>query len=495
VAAGDARLPVIAGAGQVTWRDGDPPPPLGLMTEAAHLAAADAERGGEALLGRAASVSVAESISWPVPDPGRELAAELGIQPRETVCSVRSGTSPIALLADACARIAAGELDVALLAGAESWTPFMRATREGRGTGWLQQPEGTQPDRLVGDHQDPSHPAELAAGLIAPITYYPLFESAVRSAAGHKPAEHTSWLGRLWGRFAAVAAGNEHAWARDGFDAEAIATPSPANRMVAEPYPKLMTANIQVDQGAALLVCSNEAAEAAGVPLERRVFVHAAAEAHDHWLAGEREALHHSPALAACGRAVLGHAGADVDDVSHLDLYSCFPSAVQVAGRELGIDLEHDDRPPTVTGGLTFAGGPGNDYCMHSLATMAGRLRGDGGELGLATGVGWYLTKHAVAVMSARPPAEPFRSFDLQDEVDSLPRREIAQDATTEAPVEAYTALYDREGVPTTAIVSALLEDGRRAFARSEDRAVIDGLLAGDPLGRPVRLAGARFEI
>jgi acetyl-CoA C-acetyltransferase len=148
-----------------------------------------------------------------------------------------------------------------------------------------------------------------------------------------------------------------------------------------------------------------------------------------------------------------------------------------------------------VTGGLTFAGGPGNDYCMHSLATMAGRLREDGGELGLATGVGWYLTKHAVAVMSARPPGEAFRSFDVQDEVDSLPRREIADDATTDAPVEAYTALYDREGVPTTAIVSALLEDGRRAFARSEDRAVIDGLLDGDPLGRPVRLAGAQFKI
>ena len=297
--------------------------------------------------------------------------------------------------------------------------PVHARDAEGRGTGWPQQPEGTRPDRLVGDHQDPSHPVELAAGLIAPITYYPLFESAVRSAAGREPAEHTSWLGRL-GRFAAVAAGNEHAWARDGLDAQAIATPTPANRMVAEPYPKLMTANIQVDQGAALLVCSNEAAEAAGVPPERRVYVHAAAQAHDHWLAGEREALHRSPALAACGRAALGQAGADIDDVAHLDLYSCFPSAVQVAGHELGIDLEGDERPPTVTGGLTFAGGPGNDYCMHSLATMAARLREDGGDLGLATGVGWYLTKHAVAVMSARPPAEPFRSFDLQDEVDSL---------------------------------------------------------------------------
>jgi acetyl-CoA C-acetyltransferase len=487
---------VIAGAGQVTWRDGEPPAPLGLMAEAARRAAADADRGGERLLERAGAVAVVESISWPVPDPARELAAELGIEPRETVRSVRSGTSPIALLADACARIAEGKLDIALLAGAEAWTPFMRATREGRGTGWPQQPKGTRPDRVVGEHEDPSHPAEMAAGLIAPITYYPLFESAVRGAAGRDPAAHAVWLGRLWARFAAVAAANEHAWARDGRDAEAIATPAPANRMVAEPYPKLMTANIQVDQGAALLVCSNEAAEAAGVPVERRVFVRVAAQAHDHWLAGEREALDRSPALAACGRAALEHAGAGIDDVAHLDLYSCFPSAVQVAGRELGIDLERDERPPTVTGGLTFAGGPGNDYCMHALATMAGRLREDGdGALGLASGVGWYLTKHAVAVLSSRPPAAPFRSLDPQDDVDALPRREIAQDVSAVAPVEAYTALYDREGTPTTAIISGLLENGRRAFARSEDRDTIGRLLDGEPLGRPVRLDGATCRI
>jgi acetyl-CoA C-acetyltransferase len=478
----------------VTWREGDAEPvPLVLMAEASRRAAADAGPVGEALLRRAGSVAAVECVSWPVPDPARALAAELGIDPRETVRSVRGGTAPLALLADACGRIQAGELDVAVLAGAEAFNPFMRAVKAGRATGWPQPPEAAEPDRIVGADREPSHPAEQAAGLIAPILYYPLFESAVRGAAGRDPAGHAAWLAELWARFASVAADNPHAWTRDVAGAEAIGTPGPGNRMVAHPYPKLMTANIQVDQGAALLVCSAQAALDAGLAAERLVFVHAAAQAHDHWFAAERQALHRSPALAACGRAALGHAGLGIDDVAHLDLYSCFPSAVQVAGTELGIDLAGDSRPPTVTGGLTFAGGPANDYVMHALASLHGRLRDDPGSAGVATGVGWYLTKHAVAVLSTRPPATPFAALDVQPAVDALPRREVAEAVAGEAPVEAYTAMYDREGEATMGIVSCLLPDGRRAVARTEDRAAVATLIEGDALGRTVRLDGAEL--
>src|SRR4051812_45727415 len=165
----DPRAPVIAGAGQVTWRDGDPGPvPLDLMVEAARRAAADAAPGGERLLAAAGSVSVVECVSWPAADPGAALAARLGVQPAETVRSARGGTAPLALLADAGARIQAGEADVVLLAGGEAFNPFMRAVREGRAPDWESPPEG-EPSRVVGVDREPSHPAEAAAGLIAPI--------------------------------------------------------------------------------------------------------------------------------------------------------------------------------------------------------------------------------------------------------------------------------------------------------------------------------------
>jgi acetyl-CoA C-acetyltransferase len=139
--------------------------------------------------------------------------------------------------------------------------------------------------------------------------------------------------------------------------------------------------------------------------------------------------------------AALGHAVARIDDVAHLDLYSCFPCAVEMAAAELGLDLEADPRPPTVTGGLTFAGGPASNYPMHSLAALTGRLREDAVGLGLATGVGWFMTKHATAILSASAPARPFADFDVQDEVDALPRRAVADDGiAATAPVESYTA-------------------------------------------------------
>ncbi len=490
----DPHAPVIVGSGQVTWREGDPEPvPLELMVRAARAAASDTGAAGEALLASAASVAVVECVSWPAADPARALAAELSLRPRETVRSVRGGTAPLALLADAAARIQAGELDVALLAGGEAFNPFMRAVKEGRDTGWPV-PDG-EPDRLVGMDREPSHPAEQAAGLLAPVLYYPLFESAVRGAAGRDPAQHDAWLAELWARFAAVAAENPHAWTRDAGGAEAIGTPTAANRMVALPYPKLMTANIQVDQAAALVVSSARAALDAGVPPDRLVYVSAVAQAHDHWYASQREELHRSPAIAACGRAALEHAGLAIDEVAHLDLYSCFPSAVQVAAGELGIDLAADSRPPTVTGGLTFAGGPANNYVMHALAAMTGRLREDPGAAGLATGVGWYLTKHGVAMLSGRPSARPFAAFDVQAEVDAFPSREVVQGEAATAPIEAYTAMFDREGVPTMGIVSARLEDGRRVLGRSEDRAAVAALVEGDALGRTVEVdAGAVFS-
>jgi acetyl-CoA C-acetyltransferase len=260
---------------------------------------------------------------------------------------------------------------------------------------------------------------------------------------------------------------------------EEILTPSPDNRMVAFPYTKLMTANIQVDQGAALLLCSARAAEDAGIGPERRVFVHATATAHDHWFASSRQDLHRSPAIAACARASLARTVVGVDEIAHLDLYSCFPAAAQIAATELGLDLATDSRPPTVTGGLTFGGGPGSNYVTHSLATMSERLREDPGAYGLLTGVGWYMTKHANAVLSTRPPARPYSHAEPQTEVDALPRRRIAAAAETDAPVESFTVIYDRDGSPAQATVSHLLADGSRALTGSSNEETMRELLDG----------------
>ncbi|HEX6752600.1 MAG TPA: hypothetical protein VF093_03320 [Solirubrobacterales bacterium] len=473
----EPHAPMLVGAGQHSRRPGEREmSPLELIVRAARIASESPGTGR--LLERAESVRIVDCLSWPVPDPGALVAEALGARPTETVRTLTSGTGPLDLLADACAEIQAGRLDVALIAGAEAIVPFMRASREGRPTGWPEQPPDASPTRLLGSDRAASHEVEMAAGLLAPVHYYPWFESAVGVAAGRTPEQHREWLGRLWHRFAEVAEANPDAWTREAPAAAEIATAGEGNRMVAFPYPKLMTANIQVDQGAALLLCSARAAEEAGIAAEDRVFVHASAAAHDHWFAASRQDLHRSPAIAACARASLGHAGIDVDEIAHLDLYSCFPSAVQIAAGELGVDLATDSRPPTVTGGLSFAGGPGSNYVTHSLATMSERLRGDPGAFGFLTGVGWYMTKHANALLSTWPPARPYAHAEPQAEVDALPRREIVAAAGIEGPVESFTVTYERAGTPSQAIVSSLRADGSRGLASTAEPETIQALLA-----------------
>ena len=467
----DPRTPVIVGAAQRTYRE-DPPPPLEQMEEVARAAT----RGS--LLDKVKSVAVVDSFSWPVADPGSALSAALGIRPCETVRSARGGVGPLALIGDAAARVASGVLDAALVVGAEAMTPYMAAVKAGQETGW--EDPGGEPSRVVGKDRDASHPLETEAGLIAPIFYYPLIEHAHRAAAGRSVDEHVAWVSSWWSRFSEVAASHPDAWSRSRFTPEEVATAGPSNRLVSSPYRKVMNANIQVDQAAAVVVCSAETAAAAGVPRDEWVFVHGSAGAEDEWFVGERASLHRSPAIAAIFEA-LGR-----PEVEHLDLYSCFPSAVQTAALEMGLSL--DDVTPTVTGGLAFFGGPANNYTLHSAVTLVDRLRESPGR-GLATAVGWYLTKHHALLLGS----EPAEFSSHAPSVESA-RTTIIEGDVPHALTESFTALYDRDGTPTMGILSAK-NDAGRAFGKSHDEEQVRALLDGEAIGRPVRIAGSEYTL
>jgi acetyl-CoA C-acetyltransferase len=299
-----------------------------------------------------------------------------------------------------------------------------------------------------------------------------------------------SEIAGLWSRFSGVAVKNEFAWIRRGYTAAEIATPTMENRAISSPYTKLLVANIQVDQAAGLIVCSVGAAERAGVPRDRWVFIHAGAQAQDEWHVTERAELATSPAIRAIGEAALAHAGLGIDDVAYIDLYSCFPSAVQIGAIELGLALDDPARPLTLTGGLTFAGGPGNNYAMHSIAALVQRLRDDPKACGLTTALGWYATKHALGVYSSSPPARTFASVDPEPE--QRRARRARTDFTGSARLEAFTVSRDRDGAPVRAAVSTLTPEGDRALVRVEDAATIAGLLQHDHIGTAVTIAGPR---
>ncbi|MGX9673599.1 acetyl-CoA acetyltransferase [Mycobacterium sp. HM-7] len=455
----DPRTPVLVGYGQVSQHDENPGgEPVDLM-EAAARAAADAR-----VLEAVDAVRIVNLLSVRYRDPGLLLAQRIGAPDAVTRYTPVGGNVPQSLVNQACLDIQQGRNDVVLIAGGETWRTRTRLKARG--------------ERLAGTEQDESvplapsdpeftmaGPAELRIGLVAPSHVYPMFEQALRIAAGEAPDEHRRRIGELWARFSQVAASNPHAWSHEAVPAEQIWQPGPDNRMISWPYTKLMNSNNMVDQGAALILTSVAKAEALQIPRDRWVFPHAGTDAHDTYLIGERASFSGSPAIRIAGRRVLELTGFGIDDIHAVDVYSCFPSAVQVAARELGLGLDDPARPLTVTGGLTFAGGPWNNYVSHSIATMAERLTAQPGQVGLITANGGYLTKHSFGVYSTQPPAHEFRWEDVQSEVDAEPTVVAEADWSGTGTVETWTTPVTREGVPEKVFVAVRTPSGSRALA------------------------------
>ncbi len=508
----DPRTPVVVGVGQVaTPPDAGldaaaRPEPLDLMTAALVAAAEDcdgapaggAAPAGRTLIGRADSIRVVASLSWATANPALLVAARLGFvegnEPAELMVSSIGGNNPQALMHDACVAISRGERDVVLVTGAEAMYARALARRDPARPWleWASQPDGTPPATLFGVERNGATELEMQRGVILPIHAYPLLENALRGANGWSLPEHAARIGGLWSRFSEVAAGNPDAWIRTARTPAEIMTPAPANRMVSFPYPKLCTANMQVDQGAAFIVCSVAAARVAGVPQERWVFPLAGADANDHWFISERPELHRSPAIRLAGAAALEEAGLGIDDIAVVDLYSCFPAVVQIAANELGLAIDDLDRPLTLTGGLTFGGGPGNNYTSHGIARAVGALRAAPGDAALVTGLGWYATKHSVGVYASRPPAVrkggdrafAFAWRNVQGEVDALPRCIVDPDVTGAVSVETYTVTFDREGAPERGILACRTPGGERAWGNVIDADTLALLCAEEGIGR-----------
>ena len=458
----DPRTPVVVGVAQTVRRPSvdeveTVAEPVDMLAEVLRRAAGDSGVGA-AVLERADSIGTVHLISWPYANVALAVAERIGASPRDTVQTTLGGNSPQLLVDDAAVAIQQGRADVVLVAGAEAVYTRLLARKAKTWLPWSVQSEDVPAPRLLGSDRPGNNDIEMAQGVVLPTQVYPMIENALRAAAGESIDEHQRRVSELWSRFSAVAARNPYAWSPVERSPEEIRTVGPDNRMVSFPYPKLMNSNIQTDQAAALILCSVEAARRLGVAEDRWVFPWAGVDAHDTWFMSERASFTRAPALGTAFRSF----GIDADDIAHLDLYSCFPSAVQVAAREIGASF---DRQLTVTGGLGFAGGPGSNYATHSIASMVDVLRRDPGSLGLVTAVGWYLTKHGLGLYSTEPPADGFRHHVLDD---VGPTREAVAGYEGEATVEAYTVQYDRDGAPESTLFSLLTPDGRRTWARRD---------------------------
>lgn len=501
------RLPVIVGSGQITDTTSAPDKaraPLGLMVDAVRKAGQDSG-AGESLLRQVDSLIAIRLFSDSTPrfkspfgamvNPPWSVAQRIGANPRELLYPMGGGNMPQVMLNRACERIARGESEVALITGAEALRTELAARRAGLQLDWNEDAP-SKPDEM-GGHKMGYSDHEAAHGIRAAINVYPLIEQAIRGARGRSILDHMQVLGKLFARFAKVAKANPLATRRQGYSAEEIITPTPANQMIGFPYTKLMNASAYVDMSAAVIVCSVAKADALGVPQDRRVYLHGCAQGDDHWYITERWNLAQSPAIRRVVADTMEMAGKKVADVAVFDIYSCFTSAVEIACQEIGI-AEDDPRDLTVTGGLPYFGGPGNSYVTHSIAEMVQRVRQKPGSFGLVTANGNYVTKHAAGLYSTTPLDRPWERKEpgaLQRELSALPKAPFTETPSGAAKIETYTVIHGKAGPEMGIILGRLTETNQRfAATTASDAATLADLEARDSLNRPgtVRSEGGR---
>jgi len=483
----DPRAPCVIGVAQHTVHPGEGPAPEPLaLWELVCRAAADDSGRGQAVLAAADSLQVVYCQSWPYDDPVGRLAGRLGIDPRDRHYSGIGGTTPQVLVQSAAEAILAGRLDVAVLTGAEALETLRQLNKRGERAAWSHR----DPDPRPFPYEAPFHPAEVAHQVFQAWLTFPLWDIARRARRGTSPEAYRAELGRMMAAMTDSAATNPHAWFRQRRTAAELLAPTPQNRMVAYPYTKTMVSMMDVDMAAAVIVASAAAADRLGVPDERRVWLRGWCDASDPVYVAEHEPLWSSPAMAAAAGEALRGAGIGIDDIAHLDLYSCFASSLNFARDALGLG-DDDRRALTVTGGLPFAGGAGSNYVMHAIAAMTGVLRTDPGSIGLVSGVGMHMTKHVFGVYSTDPGAQaprPPLGAAVQARLDALPRRVITDVAGGPATVATYTVVHARDGGPDWGLAVCDRPDGTRAYARMQDPALLAHAEATEWTGADVTL-------
>lgn len=493
--------PVIVGVGEASERIGAPGyaalSPADLAGKAAAAALADALPGGDReslaqTIDLIAAIRQFESSGPGVRPPfgaadnfPRAVGRRIGADPARALLEVVGGQGPQHLVNQMAHLIAAGEVGLALLVGAEAISTVRQLASQGREPDWSESVGGQLEDRGYGLEGLLSR--DLAThGARTPALVYGLCENARRQKIGLDRDAYRLAMGRLFAPFSKIAASNPHAMSREMRAPADLARVAPDNRLIADPYTRRLVARDQANQGAAVLMTSMGRARALGIGQDRFVYLHGGADVKERTVM-ERGDLGASPAAVLACRAALDAAATPLAAIDVFDLYSCFPIAVFNILDGLGLSAD-DPRPLTAAGGLPYFGGAGNNYSMHAIASLVRILRAAPARIGLVGANGGFLSKYSVGVYSAAARRfRPFESRSLQREIDGWPAPRRLSDFTGEARIETYT--IDHSVQPARAIVIARTSTGQRTVSSTVEPSLVDAFLAREPLGARITVA------
>jgi acetyl-CoA C-acetyltransferase len=483
--------PVIIGVGQYAERIGEPGyrtlSPMDLAGEALKQAIADC---GADVAGKLDTVAAIRQFEISTPNatapfggsdnPPRSIARRAGCDPDRAILEVVGGQGPQKLVGELAAEIAEGRCGMAAIVGSEAISTALALMKSGDTADWSEEVGGEIEDRGFG-MRGLLDKTLIAHGLVTPISLYALFENARRAARGASLDAYRHEMGELFAPFTEVAAANPYAAAPIAHSAGDLARVTERNRIVAEPFPRMMVARDQVNQAAAIILSSVEKAREAGIPEERWVYIHASADAKELSVL-ERPDLACSSASIAGVETALETAGIGIADIGYFDLYSCFPIAVSNIADAFGIAPD-DPRGLTLTGGLPFFGGAGNNYSAHAIAEAVARLRDDPDGYALVGANGGFMSKYSTGIYSRRPASwEGRRRWRTVPECED--KATVIDSYSGSAVVESYTVIPSASG-DRGAIVGRA-ETGERFVAVPNDESGLARLREGEPFGRRI---------
>jgi len=487
------KTPVIVGVGQFTERldslDYVGLSPADLAARAAEAALADVGidlRSSISIVGGVRTFEDSTSTSAPFGKPDKyplAVAKRIGIQPKLAILGKASGQSPLALIEELAGHLHAGEAEAAIAFGSEAISTVRNLTSKGENRNWAESLGGEMDDHGAG-LDGLIFRNNVEHGIVGAPAAYALMGNARRARLGLSREAYAAAMGELFAPFTQVAAHNPYSSAMTrAMSADEIATVCERNRMIAEPYTLKMVSRDQVNQGAAVVLTTVGAARKAGIPESKWMFIHAATLVTEFDIP-LRPDIGAYPAARLSLEGALEFAGKSVAEIALFDFYSCFPIPVfSTAIDVLGLAPD-DPRGLTVTGGLPFFGGPGNNYSTHAIVTMTEMLRERPGAFGLVGLNGGFQSKYGTIILSTEPTQCPGCDSDrLQSLHDEEECPEVARRAEGWARILTYTVLYNK-GVPARAIVIGELEKGGARFLANEAApSVLERMVAEDPLG------------
>jgi acetyl-CoA C-acetyltransferase len=491
-------LPIIVGVGQVVdhWdgRDLDQSSsPISLITESIKRAQADA--GVFDLVEKIDTLAVVraytDSLRKPFDPFGKAknfpaaVIEAASLSPKRTIYSTAGGEQPQSLVNELSEDIARGDIRMAMITGGEALATLKTALKKQLALDWSSEADADIEER--GTQTDFISKYEMVNGMGLPPQTYAAMEQALRARLGMSRVQYLDYMGGICAGLCKTAQQNPYSQYPQAKSAEFLATASKDNYPICDPYLKWLIAQDAVNQASTLILTSVGYAKELGIDPDQWIYLHGYSDVKEK-LVSERPDLSKSKALELAISGAISSAGIAAGDIAYRDIYSCFPIVVHLASEVLGLDPVSDQM--SMTGGLSFFGGAGNNYSTHAIATVVEKLRQDRQAYGLVLANGGFMSKQSAGVYSAKTPQAwaEISSEALQAEVDAQPECKLLNEDCT-AVIEAYTVRHDRNGI-THAYLFARNDQGRvMAVAPADHRATMQALHKFDnPVGQTVNI-------